>query len=103
MRSVLEGKADLPVRPSGLLSYPTQTWEHRQSLRMRVYKHSVVRLFWHQFHARRRLYPGVVMACKIVAAIKKRDHIFLIKRFIAGFAKIGWNARKVEINSVALR
>jgi len=43
------------------------------------------------------------MACKIVAAIKKRDHIFLIKWFIAGFAKIGWNARKVEINSVALR
>ena len=40
------------------------------------------------------------MACEIVAAIKKRDHIFLIKRFIAGFAKIGWNAREVEINSV---
>jgi len=43
------------------------------------------------------------MACEIVAAIKKCDHIFLIKRFIAGFAKIGWNARKVEINSVAPR
>ena len=43
------------------------------------------------------------MACKIVAAIKKRDHIFLIKWFIASFAKIGWNTRKVEINSVALR
>ncbi len=43
------------------------------------------------------------MACEIVAAIKQGDHIFLIKRFFAGFAKIGWNARKVEIYSVALR
>ena len=43
------------------------------------------------------------MAGEIVAAIKKRDHIFLIKRFIAGFAKIGWNARKVEIDTVAFR
>ena len=43
------------------------------------------------------------MAGEIVAPIKKRDHIFLIKRFIAGFAKIGWNARKVEIDTVAFR
>ena len=42
------------------------------------------------------------MACEIIAAIKKRDHIFLVKRFFAGFVKVRWNARKVEINSVAL-
>ena len=42
------------------------------------------------------------MACESVAAIKKRDHVFLIKWLIANFAKVGWNACKVEINPVAL-
>jgi hypothetical protein len=42
------------------------------------------------------------VACEIIAAIKKRDHVFLIKRFVAGIAKVGWNAREVKVNSVAL-
>ncbi len=55
-----------------------------------------------QFHPRRGLYPRVIVACEIIAAIKKRDHVFLIKRFVAGIAKVGWNAREVKVNSVAL-
>jgi hypothetical protein len=42
------------------------------------------------------------VACEIIAAIKKRDHVFLIKRFVAAIAKVGWNAREVKVNSVAL-
>ena len=42
------------------------------------------------------------MACEVVATVKKCDHIFLIERFVAGFAKISRNARKVEVNSIGL-
>ena len=41
------------------------------------------------------------MACEVIAAIKKRDHVFLVKRFVAGIAKVGRNAREVKVNSVA--
>ena len=42
------------------------------------------------------------MASEIIAAIEKRDHIFLVERFIAGIRKVGWNACKVKVYSVAL-
>jgi hypothetical protein len=41
------------------------------------------------------------VACKTIAAIKKRDHIFLVKRLVAGVTEVGRNARKIEINPVA--
>jgi len=41
------------------------------------------------------------VACEIIAAIKKRDHIFLVKRLVAGVTEVGRNARKIEINPVA--
>src|SRR5450755_3062122 len=62
---------------------------------------SVVRLGC-QFQPRRGLHPGVVVASEIIAAGKKRDHIFLVKRLIAGLGKVSRDARKVEVNSVAL-
>ena len=40
------------------------------------------------------------MVCEIIAAIKKRDHIFLVERFVAGVAEVGWNAREVEVYPV---
>ena len=42
------------------------------------------------------------MACEIIAAIEKRDHISLVERFLAGIGKVGWNARKVKVYSLAL-
>jgi hypothetical protein len=41
------------------------------------------------------------VACEIIAAVKQRDHISLVKRLVAGIAKVGWNAREVKVNSVA--
>ena len=41
------------------------------------------------------------MACEIIAAIEKRDHISLVERLLAGIGKVGWNARKVEVYSFA--
>ena len=63
---------------------------------------SVVRLS-RQFHARRSFRPGVIMAGEIIPAIEKCDHIFLVEGLIAGLGKIGWNARKIKVYSVALR
>src|SRR5216684_3066364 len=62
---------------------------------------SVVRLGC-QFQPRRGLHPGVVVASEIIATGKKLDHIFLVKRFIAGLGKVSRNAREVKVNSVAL-
>jgi hypothetical protein len=45
--------------------------------------------------------PGIAAACKIVAAIEQRDHVFLLERFIAHVVKVRWNARQTEIESVA--
>ena len=42
------------------------------------------------------------MASEIIAAGKKLDHIFLVKRLIAGLGKVSRDACKVEVNSVAL-
>src|SRR5664279_3811640 len=56
-----------------------------------------------QLHARRSFRPGVIMAGEIIPAIEKCDHIFLVEGLIAGLGKIGWNARKIKVYSVALR
>jgi hypothetical protein len=42
------------------------------------------------------------VASKIVAAIEKSNHVSLGKRLIAGGAKVGWNACKVEVDPVLL-
>jgi len=41
------------------------------------------------------------VASEIIAAGKKLDHVFLVKRLIAGLGKVSRDARKVEVNSVA--
>jgi preprotein translocase subunit YajC len=41
------------------------------------------------------------MACQVIAAIKKCDHILLIEGLAAGVAKVGRDAREIEINSIA--
>jgi hypothetical protein len=40
------------------------------------------------------------VARKIVTAIEQRNHVFLVKRLVAGVAEVGRNARQVEVNSV---
>jgi hypothetical protein len=55
-----------------------------------------------QFQSGGRFCPGVIVASKIVAAIEKSNHVSLVKRLIAGVAKVGWNACKVEVDPVLL-
>src|ERR1700733_8578328 len=55
-----------------------------------------------QVHPWRRLRPRVIAACGIIAAIEERNHVSLVERFAAGVAEVGWNARKVKVDSVAL-
>ena len=40
------------------------------------------------------------MTGEIITTIEKRDHIFLVERFIADIRKVGWNARKVKFYPV---
>ena len=40
------------------------------------------------------------MAGEIITTIEKRDHIFLVERFIADIGKVRWNARKVKFYSI---
>jgi hypothetical protein len=47
-----------------------------------------------------RFCPAVIVASNIVAAIKKNNHVSLVKRLIAGAAEVGWNACKVEVDPV---
>ena len=42
------------------------------------------------------------MACEVIAALEQRDHVFLVERLAALLLEVGWNARKIEVNSVAL-
>jgi hypothetical protein len=97
------GSIEIDAETAGLIVYATV----RASALMSAFgvsgpcKRSIVRLDC-QFQPRRSLCPRIIVACEIIAAIKKRDHIFLVERFTAGVAKVGWNARKVEVNSVAL-
>src|ERR1700675_4847631 len=81
-----------------------QTRVNQAAIRLFDYlvKDSVVSLS-RQFHARRSFRTGIVMAGEIIAAIEKCNHIFLVERLIAGLGKIGWNARKIKVYSVALR
>src|SRR5665647_2095921 len=88
--------APLYGRPSIGLSYGSRDFELPQwtdGVR------SIVRLSC-QFHSRRSLIPGVVVAGESVAAFKKRDHIFLVKGLVAGVTEVGWDAREIKINPI---